>query len=377
MTPLRRPARLLSLLSLLSAAPGCGDEAPGATPDGGPVNPDASPAADATAAADTSPPPDGAEAGRLYGDQPFSIVVLPDTQFYAQSYPDMFLAQAAWIAEQKAAMGIAFALHVGDIVETLNVPGQWNLADRAMKMLEGAGVPYVLCAGNHDVDLMRAGPMFNQTFPTARFAPALQGTFEVDRIDNAYYFLPAGSRTWLIIALEFGPRDEVVAWADQIARQHADKPAILLTHAYMYLGQQRYDWIKYPDPQQYWDPHYYKLSGTINDGEEMFQKMVSRNDNILMVFSGHATWPEGATGLLSTRRANGYYLHEMLSNYQGCPSDFMCVNRDTMKPVRGGEGMLRIVRVDPPNRRARVETYSPYLKMSRPDAPHNFDLPLE
>ena len=175
----------------------------------------------------------------------------------------------------------------------------------------------------------------------------------------------------------------MVAWADQIARQHADKPAILLTHAYMYLGQQRYDWIKYPDPQQYWDPHYYNLPGSTNDGEEMFQKMVSKNDNILMVFSGHATWPEGSAGLLSTKRANGYYLHEMLSNYQGCPSDIMCVNRDTMRPVRGGEGMLRIISVDPSNRRALVQTYSPYLKMSHLDtarnagAPHSFELPLE
>jgi len=181
---------------VLVAAPGCGDEAPLAAPDGAPAPPpDAG--ADALPASDALPP----DAGPLYGDQPFSIVVLPDTQFYAQSYPDMFLAQAAWIVEQKAAMGIAFTLHVGDIVETLNVPGQWNLADQAMKMLEGAQIPYVLCAGNHDVNGQRLGPLFNQTFPTTRFTPSLQGTFEVDRIDNAYYFLPAGGRTWLIIAL--------------------------------------------------------------------------------------------------------------------------------------------------------------------------------
>jgi hypothetical protein len=109
----------------------------------------------------------------------------------------------------------------------------------------------------------------------------------------------------------------------------------------------------------------------------MFQKMVSKNDNILMVVSGHATWPEGAAGLISTKRPSGRYLHEMLSNYQGCPVDYMCINPTTKKPVRGGEGMLRIIRFDPANRKASVETYSPYLKMSLMGDAHHFELPLE
>jgi hypothetical protein len=206
-------------------------------------------------------------------------------------------------------------------------------------MLEAAKIPYVLCAGNHDTNLMnRTAALMNQNFPTTRFAPALQGTFEPNKIENAYYFLPAGGRTWLIVSLEFGARDEALVWADGIFKQNADKPAILLTHAYMYIGQQRYDWIKYPDPKQYWNPHGYNMPGTTNDGEEMYQKLVSKNDNVLMVVSGHATKNEGATGLLSTKRANGYYLHEMLSNYQGCPSDYMCINPETMRPVRGARG---------------------------------------
>src|SRR6185436_3241222 len=130
--------------------------------------------------------------------QPFSIVLLPDTQFYAQSYPEMFVAEAAWIAEQKEAMKVAFVLHLGDIVETPTQQPEWTRADDALKMLEAAKIPYVLCAGNHDTNLMnRTAALMNQNFPTTRFAPALQGTFEPNKIENAYYFLPAGGRTWL------------------------------------------------------------------------------------------------------------------------------------------------------------------------------------
>jgi len=304
-------------------------------------------------------------------------VLLPDTQFYITNYPEMFQAEVDWIVAQKETEKIAFVLHLGDIVDNFQLQAEWTRADETLKKLEAAQVPYVLCAGNHDLNTQtRAAALLNQNFPPSRFAPTLQATFEPNKIENAYYFLPAGGRTWLIVSLEFGPRDEAVAWASEIFRQNADKPAILLTHAYMYLGQERYDWIKRRD-KQFWNPHGYDMPGTTNDGEEMFQKMVSKNDNILMVVSGHATWPEGAAGLISTRRANGYYLNEMLSNYQGCPVDYMCVNRQTMKPVRGGEGMIRIIRFDPANRRAGVETYSPYLMMSLMGDAHQFDLPLE
>jgi hypothetical protein len=355
-------ARRLAWLPLLIAA-GCGSDGP-ATSDAAPTIADGGPIDDSGAdamTADTGPATD-VTAAALYGPDPFSIVLLPDTQFYVQSYPEMYKAEVDWIVAQKDALKLAFVLHLGDIVETPTVEMEWMRADADMAELDAAKVPYAVCAGNHDIDLRtRAATLLNQHFPQMRFSPYMQGTFEAGKIDNAYYYFQAGGRTWLVVALEFGPRDEVVAWANKIVADNADKPAILLTHAYMYLGQQRYDWVNHPDPMQYWDPHGYPLPGSVNDGQEMWEKLVSKHDNIVFVFSGHATWPEGAAGLISTKRANGYYVNEMLSNYQGCPSDYMCMNRMTMKPVRGGEGMIRIVHVDPASNSAKVETYSPYL----------------
>jgi hypothetical protein len=96
-----KPQHLSTILLLVAlAAPGCGGDDAGALDDAGVTSPDAE------ALPDLGPPSDGPprEGGALYGDQPFSIVLLPDTQFYAQSYPEMFVAEAAWIAEQKEAM---------------------------------------------------------------------------------------------------------------------------------------------------------------------------------------------------------------------------------------------------------------------------------
>jgi hypothetical protein len=384
-------------LGILLAAPGCGsDDNAAPTSDAGPTLSDSGPAPDGEAAPDTMPvstadaSPPGAD-GALYGNEPFSIVLLPDTQFYVQSYPEMFQADVEWIAAQKDALKLAFVLHLGDIVETPTEPAEWSRADKSMAILDAAKVPYGISAGNHDIDLRtRAATLMNQTFPKTRLSQHLQGTFEDGKVDNAYYLFPAGGRTWLVVALEFGPRNEAVAWADSIFKANADKPAILVTHAYMYLGQQRYDYVHFPDPAQYWNPHGYGLPGSTNDGQEMWDKLVSKNDNILFVFSGHATWPEGAAGLLTTKRANGYYVNEMLSNYQGCPSDYMCINRMSHKPVRGGEGMIRIVHVDPTALKARVETYSPYLDKTvcqpafsscpaahHSEPEHQFEVPLQ
>ena len=40
--------------------------------------------------------------------QDFSIVVLPDTQNYSTSYPNIFSAQTQWIANNKDALNIVF-----------------------------------------------------------------------------------------------------------------------------------------------------------------------------------------------------------------------------------------------------------------------------
>jgi hypothetical protein len=65
----------------------------------------------------------------------------------------------------------------------------------------------------------------------------------------------------------------------------------------------------------------------------------------------------------------------MLSNYQGCPGD-PCETA-THHLVRGGEGTVRIIHLDPANRVARVRTYSPFLMMSRIEPENQFDLPLD
>ena len=169
--------------------------------------------------------------------------------------------------------------------------------------------------------------------------------------------MPGGS--WLILALEFGPRDAVLSWADGVAKRFAPMPAVVLTHAYLYDDNTRYDHVSRPD--QLWNPHRYlsdAIPGSVNDGEEIWRKLVAKNDNILFVLCGHDLGD--GVGRLTSTRPDGAKVHQLLANYQ--------------MGTRGGEGYLRLMRFSPSDRRVSVRTYSPYLDRFKTDPDNQFTL---
>jgi hypothetical protein len=355
-----RPAALAVPLALILTLAGCDDGvmAPGdgGVPDAGSYD----------GGADAMPAP------------AYTVVVLPDTQYYASSWPDIFMAQTRWIAENRTAHQIAFVLHTGDLVDG-DVPEQWTVAAQAMHALDGL-VPYVITAGNHDyaanrgvADRVGMGSIY---FPPAQFAPFpwFQGTFEPDHIENSFSLVDVPGGRWLILALEFGPRDEVVAWANQILAAYPDTPAILITHAYLYRDGTRYDHLGAPG--QSFNPHDYVVmvgqpGSSINDGAELWTKLVEPNSNVKLVLSGHDVngggIPPGTAARLTSRRADGTIVQQLLANYQTCTAP-------PCGSVHGGNGFLRLLRFPAAGHTVAVETYSPYLDQSLSDAANQFTI---
>ncbi len=317
--------------------------------------------------------------GPACAGQPFSFVVLPDTQFYSEAFPEIFDAQTGWILAERDARRIAFVLHEGDIVN-VDDDDQWARAAHSLHALDGQ-VPYVVAAGNHDYTF-RAGHItrecerLNRSFPADALAalPWPTGTFEPGRIENQFQVLDAYGTSYLVLSLEYGPRDAVVAWADEVLSRYATLPAILVTHAYLARGDERFQQQPFhpcgPNPNEFSD---------CNDGQKLWDKLVSRHDNMVFVFSGHDLFP--GVGRLTSEQASGKHVHQMLANYQTCGS-LPCLVPGTNRETKGGDGFLRIVTIDRNERVARVESYSPYLdrqKMPahRTEAGHQFELPLD
>ena len=60
----------------------------------------------------------------------FTVVLLPDTQFYSEKHPDTYVAQTLWIRERRKDDNIKFAIHLGDIVQTSTKKPEWENANQ-------------------------------------------------------------------------------------------------------------------------------------------------------------------------------------------------------------------------------------------------------
>jgi len=292
------------------------------------------------------------------------IVLLPDTQTYAEKYPEILESQIDWI--EKEAERIAVVIQQGDLTQNNN-PEEWERVRRAFRRLDGK-VPYVLAVGNHDMGSepgkfadVRNTTLFNRFFPldSMSLLPAFGGVFEQGKLDNAYYLLKAGGLKWMVLSLEFGPRDTVLNWANSLVADHQDRLIILNTHAYMYSDSTR------QGPGDYWRAQAYGIGDgkgvqSVNDGEDIWEKLVKKHANIRFVFSGHVL--NSGVGTLVSINEAGYPVYQLLANYQ----------QGVKGTVRGGNGWLRVLSLAVGSQELDVQTYSPYIDEYRPEEAHNF-----
>ncbi len=293
----------------------------------------------------------------------WTIALLPDTQIYSQNRPGVFSAQTAWLRDNADRYNIRMALHLGDIVNVNSQP-EWKAARESMALLDGH-VPYAFVPGNHDY-----GPSGNastrQTFLNDYFKfedysarPNFGGAMIEGEMDNSYHFFQAGGYDFIVMCLEWGPRDSTITWADSILTQYPDKKAILVTHAFMNNNDLRYDHLDTANPQAY-NPHAYSTPGGVNDGEELWQKLV-RKHNIVLTVNGHVLGD--GTGFRTDANDAGQNVHQMLANYQ------------FLQPF-GGNGFLRLLIVNPDGT-VEVKSYSPIYNQFRSETDQAFEFDFE
>ncbi len=294
------------------------------------------------------------------------VVLLPDTQTYAEKYPEVLKAQVNWIS--KEAKTIDMVLQQGDLTQNNNTK-EWLVIKEAFEQLDQK-VPYVLALGNHDMGSVpgkfadvRNTSLYNQYFPSEKMSqlPGFGGLFAAGKMDNAYYLLKTDKVKWLILTLEFGPRNAVLDWAGSIADQYPDRTVIINTHAYMYSDSTR------QGPGDNWRAQGYGVGkdtgvNAVNDGEDIWNKLVKKHPNIRFIFSGHIL--NGGVGTLLSVNDHSYPVYQMLANYQ----------EGVKGSIKGGNGWLRILDMDFKKGTLEVKTYSPYLNEYNTDPGQSFTL---
>ncbi|MBN2025074.1 MAG: metallophosphoesterase [Pirellulales bacterium] len=269
----------------------------------------------------------------------FRVVVLPDTQGYAESFPDGYLAQTEWIKREAQAQNIKFVIHLGDVVQHVSAKKEWRVADRAHRALDGV-VPYSMLPGNHDMrpddtsPKLRDTTMYNTFFPPKRFENFdYYGGNEDGTNDNNYCLFSAAGMKFLVLSLEFNPNDATLDWAGKIVDANPDCRVILATHCYLGRDARR------------------------EMGDRIWERLVRNRPRIFLILCGHVL------GVNHYTRPNdaGRPVHEILADYQGLPN--------------GGDGWLRVLHFLPGENRIDVETFSPTLNRHDRTPAQQFTLP--
>ncbi|RPI87242.1 MAG: hypothetical protein EHM41_05705 [Chloroflexi bacterium] len=291
-------------------------------------------------------------------DGEFSIVLLPDTQYYTRLSPSTFPTLAQWIADNASRYNIQAVLHVGDVVDN-NQAAQWENANAAWDILDAAEIPYLLAIGNHDYDTFssadRLSTAWNTFLPQNRYTGCTWwngGFFEEGKSENAFLLLTIAGTGYIFLSLEFGPRDEVLSWANDLLKTYASQTAIIITHSYLYHDGTR---VK---PGTEHNPKDYELGATAHDGEDMWEKLVNLHNNVLLVLSGHHINGENAARR-SDRTTGGSIVHQLFANWQD-------TDRDT------AYGWLRLLTFG--KNCIRVQTFSPVSGQKLVDEANEFEL---
>src|SRR6266567_6936010 len=281
----------------------------------------------------------------------FTVVVLPDTQNYSQYHPQIFDSQTQWVANNAAAQNIQLVIGVGDIVNTGTSATQWGNASHSAGILDQAHVPYAFAIGNHDYDTLpptsRAATTFNQYFGPSRYAnSAYYGSTNLPAgsNENFYETFTWGGTSYLILILEFVPRNSALAWAKSVLDANTDKEVIVVTHSYLYSDNTTVDECDTAD-----------MVGD-NNGAMQWSKLISQYPNISVVLSGHIT------NQFNARRSDvgvgGNFVHQIFANWQ--------------TSTNGGNGYLRVMQFSPSNDTINVQTYSPYTGLYLTDSGNQF-----
>lgn len=319
------------------------------------------PAAPPTSSAMAAAPGPAAKVPR----EKWSLALLPDTQHYSDQYPQLFDAQCSWLAKQAKAINLKYVVGLGDITDK-NTKREWDNAKHAIGLLDGVA-PVALVTGNHDTELVYSGGQaakengLDAAFPAERLVQSATfgGLFQPSCLANSYHLFSANQRDWMILCLEAGPRDPVVAWANSVLDKYPERAVIIATHIYLDKDGQRIDSRDPADagesPRKY---AFSKAPGGTNDGEELWHKLIRKHANVVLVVCGHV---HGVSHLTSTNDIGGE-VHQILVDYQDDPE--------------GGGGFLRLLTFSEDGRSIEANSYSPAHGLAKTDAGNAFTLSL-
>lgn len=280
--------------------------------------------------------PTSNESDQDRGTYDFTFAIESDTQYYNEDTPDnpeaigKYESQLAihdWLISNRGRMNIQYLFHNGDLIDDEPMASQWENADAAYRMLDEAGFPYGVLAGNHDVGHKTEDyNNFSKYFGEWRYAsdPWYEGSYKDNK--GHYDLISVGGIDFIMVYMGWGIGDEEIRWMNDVLAQYPERKAILNFHEYLLAS-----------------------GGLGEEPQRVYNEVVSVNPNVCMVFSGHYHNAQTVVKEFDDNKdgVNDRKVYEMLFDYQGL--------------TEGGMGYIRLMHFDIEGQQIHFRTYSPEL----------------
>lgn len=287
-------------------------------------NGDSKPYAETTLAASTDYPFD------------YTFVWTTDPQNLVKFRPDLHLRNMQWLVDNKEALNIQYIMNTGDLVTDSSSLQQWMDADAAQRLLDEAGIPNGVLAGNHDTN-SGTYTRYYEFFGEDRYKHNEWYGGSYKNNFGHYDLITVGDTDFIMIYMSYlydGNPQEIAAqidWMNEVLAQYPRHNAILLFHDYLEVRA---------------------TEGRSAFGQQIFEEVVYPNQNVFMVLTGHVlgTWRQETN-------INGRIVHEIVYNYQGTET----ANGDgkASRYNRYMWGMIRLLQMDETNNKIHFRTFSP------------------
>ena len=261
-------------------------------------------------------------------DYAYSFAVVGDTQWLSRYKPEKMEALYDWLLANKDAKKIAHVFGLGDITDAWNTAdkeNEWIRAYEYISKLDGV-IPYSLIRGNHD-----ESKYFLKYFATDDYMSQFDGFMIEGDIRNSYREFTVGSVNYLFLTLDYGASDEMLAWANEVVASHPDHRVIITTHAYHGYDGGHLSSDNVPSSGNITintdvDTSVGNNNRGYNNGQEIWEKLVSLHPNIFLVMSGHT--PLEDVFVLQSEGIHGNTVTQML------------IDPQWMDPQKDGTGMV-------------------------------------
>lgn len=252
---------------------------------------------------------------------PYDDVYVDEDTNHLDNKPEYIKGMIDWLIANKEEHKIEYVMTLGDLTQK-SYTAEWDYVKEQFYRLDGV-IPFSLARGNHDKvepqikitdenkvttypDELRQEALFYKAFDNEIYRSQIDGCLNDWDLANTYKAFTVANTKYLLICLDYGPSDEALEWAGELIEAHSDHRVIITTHCYLYRDGTTLDKDEaYPSSRS---------QGGVNDGDDMWDKLISKYENIVLVMSGHDPWDH----IVCTRTEgdNGNVVTQLLINPQ-------------------------------------------------------------